>query len=63
MPVPSGKSSKMRGRKRRTHYKVDVPNVNLCPNCGAPVPSHRVCPNCGYYNGKPVIVVKSKTGK
>lgn len=59
MPVPKRKSSRMRSRKRRTHYKFKVVQYIKCPNCGAPVEPHRVCRNCGYYAGKPVTVVKA----
>ncbi len=60
MPVPAGKNSRMRSRKRRTHYKFKVAQYVKCPNCGAPMEPHRVCKNCGYYAGKPVVVVKTK---
>ena len=35
MPIcPQRRISKTRGRKRRTHYKITVPGLNVCPNCG-----------------------------
>ena len=43
--------------------------TSLDPNCplGAencvPHASHRVCPKCGYYNGRPVLQIKSKEKK
>ena len=57
---PPRRISKTRGRKRRTHYKLAVPGMNVCSNCGEIVASHRVCPHCGYYNGKQVKVIKEK---
>lgn len=60
MPNPKRRHSKTRGRKRRTHYKTIVPGVGACSNCGEPKMMHRVCPYCGYYNGKSVIIPKSK---
>ena len=42
--------SKTRKLKRRTHYKIEVPGMSVCPNCGELKLSHRVCPVCGYYN-------------
>ena len=61
MPIcPPRRSSKTRGRKRRTHYKVAVPGMNVCPNCGEVTLSHTVCPSCGWYNGKQVKTIKAK---
>lgn len=50
------RSSKTRKLKRRTHYKIEVPGMRVCENCGELKLSHRVCPNCGYYKNKEVIV-------
>lgn len=64
MPIcPQRRISKTRGRKRRTHYKIAVPGLNVCPNCGEVVQSHCVCANCGYYDGKKVKNVKEKAEK
>ena len=35
MAVPKRKTSKSRKRKRRTHYKLQRPNLDRCSNCGA----------------------------
>jgi len=63
MPNPKRRHSKARGRWRRTHYKIDMPNPSVCPNCKKPKLPHRICANCGYYNGKPVIQIKEKKEK
>lgn len=55
MAVPKRKTSKAAKRKRRTHFKLQVPGMNVCPECGELKLSHRVCPNCGYYDGKEVV--------
>lgn len=55
MAVPARKVSNTRGRKRRTHYKIDAKTTTTCPKCGATVKPHRVCPKCGTYKGKEVI--------
>ena len=47
-------------QQRRTHYKIEVPGMTLCPNCGEYKLSHRVCPTCGFYNGRQVKEVKVK---
>lgn len=55
MAVPKRKTSKQRKNKRRTHYKLEVPGMNACPNCGELRKSHHVCSNCGFYDGKDVM--------
>ena len=41
--------------KRRTHFKISVPGMTECPNCGEYKLSHRVCKNCGSYKGEEVV--------
>ena len=55
MAHPKSKISKQRKRKRRTHKKLEMPNVTKCPNCESPVLRHRVCGACGQYRGKQAI--------
>ncbi len=55
MALPKRKTSKSRRDKRRTHYKVVLPNLSLCPQCNEPRLPHHVCPNCGTYRGRKVI--------
>ena len=55
MAVPKRRSSKTRGRKRRTHKTVSRPSFSACPSCGQPRLPHRVCPHCGTYNGREII--------
>ncbi len=58
MAVPKGKTSKARRDTRRnSHWKLSVPGIVACPNCGAMHLSHRACKKCGYYNGRAVIKV------
>jgi len=52
---PKNRISKLRGRKRRTHYKAEAPTLAVCPNCGASHIYHTVCGECGYYRGKLAI--------
>lgn len=58
MPVPKGKASSTRRDKRRTHYKIEAPNLVECPQCHELMVPHRICKNCGYYNGKNVLNVE-----
>ena len=52
MAVPKRRQSKSRSRKRRSHNRVEAPQVSGCPQCGTKRPSHVVCPNCGFYMGR-----------
>jgi len=55
MAVPFRRTSKTRKNKRRTHFKLEVPGMHECPQCGEYKLSHHVCKNCGYYKGREVI--------
>jgi len=52
MAVPFRRTSKKVKRTRRTHFKLAMPGVTKCPQCGEMTLSHRVCKHCGYYKGK-----------
>lgn len=58
MAVPKRRTSKTRKLKRRTHFKLTVPGMHPCPQCGEQKQSHRVCTSCGYYKGAEVEGVK-----
>jgi len=47
MAVPARRTSKTAKRKRRTHFKISVPGMVECSNCGEMKLSHRVCKACG----------------
>ena len=55
MAVPKRKTSKMKSRKRRTHYKAAAPNVVRCAQCDEPKLPHHACPQCGVYRQRQVI--------
>ena len=56
MAVPKRKLSKARKNKRRSNvWKLTVPALSTCKQCGELKLSHRVCGNCGYYNGRQII--------
>lgn len=55
MGVPKSKTSRMRARIRRALWKIDKPNLQVCPQCGALKESHRACRECGYYRGIKLI--------
>jgi len=60
MAHPKRQHSRQRQRKRRTHFKTEIPNLTSCSQCRKPVLPHRVCPFCGYYKGKPVVDIEPK---
>ncbi|KIL38084.1 50S ribosomal protein L32 [Gordoniibacillus kamchatkensis] len=55
MAVPFRKVSKTRRDKRRTHFKLEVPGMVKCEQCGELKLSHRVCKNCGTYKGREIV--------
>jgi large subunit ribosomal protein L32 len=55
MAVPKRKQSKARGRRRRSHDAITLPNPSACPQCGEAKMPHRVCPACGYYKDRQVV--------
>ena len=59
MPNPKRRHSRTRGRKRRTHWKLDVTTLVDCKNCGQKKMQHYICPGCGYYRGEEIIAVAS----
>ncbi|HHZ18040.1 MAG TPA: 50S ribosomal protein L32 [Acholeplasmataceae bacterium] len=61
--VPQRRVSKTRKRLRRTHYKLDLAGMMVCPNCGEMKLAHTVCKFCGYYDGKLVKEIKVKESK
>ena len=64
MALPKRKHSKSRrDRRRGGNSKMYAANLSVCPNCKKARLPHRVCQFCGYYNGKPVIVIKTKEEK
>jgi len=64
MANPKRKHSKARRDKRRSaNSKITLSSLSTCSNCKKIKMPHRVCLYCGYYNGKPVMVIKTKEGK
>ncbi len=55
MAVPKRRISKSRRDKRRTHWKLEKPNLISCPQCHELKLPHRVCKSCGYYKGKEIV--------
>ncbi len=61
MAVPKRKVSKARRDKRRSNvWKLELPGMTKCANCGEYILSHRVCTKCGFYGKKAVLTIKEK---
>ena len=59
MAVPKKRVSRTRRDKRRSsHWKLDLPGLVKCPECGALKLSHRMCASCGFYKGREIIAMK-----
>ncbi|MDR2350168.1 MAG: 50S ribosomal protein L32 [Deltaproteobacteria bacterium] len=58
MAVPQNKKSKMKSRKRRTHYTAISPTLSTCPNCGNFTVPHTACPACGRYRDRKLFEIK-----
>lgn len=63
MALPKRKHSKARGRRRRTHWKLDNIRLVTCPQCKQLKLPHQVCGFCGYYHGRQVVEIKKKEKK
>lgn len=58
MAVPKKRKSRSKRDMRRSHWKVELPNISECPKCHEPVMPHRVCPECGTYRGRQIVQIK-----
>lgn len=57
MAVPKRKTSKSRRDKRRANWKLAIPGMVACPQCGEFKMPHRVCKACGTYKNTEVLDV------
>lgn len=57
MAHPKSKISKQRKRKRRTHYKAEMPQISICKETGEAHQFHRAYYHGDdlYYRGKVLI--------
>ena len=60
MAVPQRRTSKTVKRKRRSHERLQMPNLSACSNCGEMIKPHRVCKNCGFYKKEEIISKDAK---
>jgi large subunit ribosomal protein L32 len=58
MAVPKRKTSKSRRDKRRTHWKLSLRGMSVCPRSQEAKLPHRVCPKCGFYKDRQIVEAK-----
>ena len=63
MPNPRRRHSRARGRRRRTHWKLQKTELMECPQCKSPKLPHRLCGVCGYYQGRLVLDFEAKKAR
>lgn len=59
MALPKRKTSKARRDKRRSHFGMNPPRLQECPQCHSPKLPHYACPTCGSYAGRQVIEIET----
>jgi large subunit ribosomal protein L32 len=63
MALPARKHGRARRDKSRIHWRLRLPGLTKCAQCGKPLRPHRVCLGCGYYRGRQVLVIAQKQAK
>ena len=64
MSVPKKKRTKGKRDQRRTHnWKLTLPEMTTCPECGAKIAPYTACSTCGKYKGRQVVEIKVKEAK
>ena len=51
--LPKKKISSSRRGQRRSHDRLTLPTLMICPKCREKKPTHQVCPSCGTYAAVP----------
>ena len=60
MAVPKRRRSKSKVRMHKAAWKISVPTMYRCDQCGEFAITHNACTICGYYKGKNVLSIKEK---
>lgn len=63
MALPKRKYAKARQGKRRSHLKLNLPTLAICPQCHSHKLAHHACPICGNYNNRQAIEIKTPKRK
>ncbi len=56
--LPKRKIAKARRGKRRSHFGLNPPRLDYCPQCHSPKLPHHVCLTCGSYAGREIIEIE-----
>ncbi len=63
-PQPKRRLSRgRRDRRRANAYRMELPELTHCPQCGEAVLPYHVCPKCGTYRRAQVLDLKEKSKK
>ena len=60
MPVPKQHHSRLRQKRGRERFALEVKQTQECPKCASPILSHQACSVCGTYRGRVVVGKKVK---
>jgi large subunit ribosomal protein L32 len=52
--LPKQRVSNGRQGRRRSHHRVELPQIVTCQHCKQKKVAHHICPNCGYYHGREI---------
>ena len=61
MAVPKKRRSKSKKRIKCAAWRASIikPETTTCTQCGVTIRNHCTCYACGYYQGSPVLRIKS----
>lgn len=57
------RSTRSHTGNRRSHHRLEMGSLSVCPDCKAPMQNHRACSNCGKYKGRVVTDVHARVAK
>ncbi len=60
MPVPKQHHSRLRQKRGRIRFELELKQTQECPKCSSPILSHQACSVCGTYRGRVVVGKKVK---
>jgi large subunit ribosomal protein L32 len=61
MAAPKKKTTRAKKLQRRAqNWKIKLPEISKCPNCGTEVRPYHMCTSCGQYKGKQILAAAQK---
>lgn len=61
MAEPKKRLTSSRSGKRRSHLRLRLKSLSICPKCKSQNLPHRVCQTCGFYRGSDLLKIQEKT--